>query len=1202
MALVGLEMDSDNEVRERYNETLPFKPSDLEALLEGVISPDNDKNDWVYFDLADFTSWSGKARDAHTILDTVLTVADPVVKKAREYRGRLVSQEGDGFLLKIPARYAGALHEKMNRTLARVNPISIPERGNGSFEHEISVEFGAAGGKTYEIVVGDERRRHHIVVGKPLEKAREMESSAKKAGHIVLDTESLPEMAAYGGEDQPTGEVLSMPNLIVPGISTVTVAGDDDYLLDMVQVLPFYHGGDELASHEFRDVTSMFTSFRRLEELVLETIETPTDEGLERLKALLNEFYAGITKIIEGKNGGYIDMASPSKFLAHIGTHGAHGDDELRGINAMFEVQEYYHEFLERHDLAEEKLSVGIESGEVCVGAPYNRIEVLGNSVNLAARLEAHARESGYGIVVGETVMERVRDNVDESRSITPLPSASLKGVSKTIIPTEITGIIRPDRKHDTTYVGRQQERNLLETVISRVEGGEAVRVGISGPAGIGKSYFVQQVLEELRERDWNVYQGRASLVDQGTPFKPIVDILEQIIGIGNQGRAAARSRIRRFYDNHEVADVMVDLLGVGESSLAAMDADRKRGLILNGVQSALGADEGNSVVYIEDLYLADNDTKRLLKALGIESNLLLLPDYRKGSNGGAFDPSGFIDEEIELAAMADDDTSSIVREIYQRNGVSSVRDSDVAVVVKKAEGRPLFAKKLARKVVREIGIESGQFVREVENVEFDGEIRSLIMEEYDAYDGREKSVMKYLAVMGGRVDLRVAQELLGDEYATLESLVRNGSLDKKVEGITTVSFDHGSFAEVIESTLTPDPKAQLHHEAARAYHTVFENDNESLERRAYHLRKSGITQDGAYKDNKRLQESITCTLEHAEYFLTTSSDTASVVKNFEEIADEVEALNANDTHFVRAKLFRNLAEIFEAREPKKFHDYVKLAKEETDKIEMPDALDRPETLGFEYVAAADAHAHSLTLQAADRESDITFDNARKAAADAVSTARELGDDYLLAKTLRHQAAISGGNSHSILTEAQGAIERSGKDDADGKREKGRILYRLGEIEKRRGNYEDAISLFDESYGLFDETDDRSNILATENARSDLYRTRASKINDENKKYQDLADAEQSAYAALEEAERLGYKKEEAAAITNLGEASELRGDLMTENGDAQKQLYTTAKENYKKAQAIFTKIGRSEYAEAVNNMLQKLEEKRELKNKNSIH
>jgi adenylate cyclase len=162
---------------------------------------------------------------------------------------------------------------------------------------------------------------------------------------------------------------------------------------------------------ERREVTVLFCDIRGF---------TPMAERLppEEVVSLLNEFY---TLMIETtfKHDGTLDKFLGDAVMAVFGAPIAHPDHAKRAVRTATDMRNGIAELNERR-VALGKMPIGIgiglSLGEVVAGTvgTEDRMEytVIGDSVNLAARLVDNARPAGR-ILISQSTYEAVRDFVD---------------------------------------------------------------------------------------------------------------------------------------------------------------------------------------------------------------------------------------------------------------------------------------------------------------------------------------------------------------------------------------------------------------------------------------------------------------------------------------------------------------------------------------------------------------------------------------------------------------------------------------------------------------------------------------------------------------------------------------------------------------------------------------------------------------------
>ena len=146
-------------------------------------------------------------------------------------------------------------------------------------------------------------------------------------------------------------------------------------------------------------------------------------------------------------------------------------------------------------------LRVGINSGEVLAGAVGDGYTVIGDAVNVAARLQAAGRPGS--VTVGEPTFRATREAIEYER----LEPLSLKGKAEPVPAWEATGVLAEPRRAavraETPLIGREDEAGLLSSLFDRVEReGSPHLVTVLGQAGVGKSRLLRELTNSLAESD----------------------------------------------------------------------------------------------------------------------------------------------------------------------------------------------------------------------------------------------------------------------------------------------------------------------------------------------------------------------------------------------------------------------------------------------------------------------------------------------------------------------------------------------------------------------------------------------------------------------------------------------------------------------------------------------------------------------------
>ena len=193
---------------------------------------------------------------------------------------------------------------------------------------------------------------------------------------------------------------------------------------------------------------------------------TPMSERMQSYDVMyvLNKYFDFAGKIINA-NGGEINNYIGDAFLAIFGLDDA-GDEVFRAIKSGLEIQDNLITFAKTIEVnfnEEFKVRIGIHYGDAIIGMlgsrGTERLSVIGDTVNTAARVEAANKESDTFMLVSETAYEEVRDRVEVHDYI----RVKLKGTGERSSLYEISKVIG-----DTNALKNLKTRVLEGTVWHR--------------------------------------------------------------------------------------------------------------------------------------------------------------------------------------------------------------------------------------------------------------------------------------------------------------------------------------------------------------------------------------------------------------------------------------------------------------------------------------------------------------------------------------------------------------------------------------------------------------------------------------------------------------------------------------------------------------------------------------------------------------
>ncbi|MFW6075572.1 MAG: AAA family ATPase, partial [Chloroflexota bacterium] len=179
-------------------------------------------------------------------------------------------------------------------------------------------------------------------------------------------------------------------------------------------------------------------------------------------------------------------------------------------------------------------------------------------------------------------------------------------------------------------FVGRSDILNNIAHTIARIESNGSQILAISGPAGIGKSRLIREIVRRFEDR----YDNPPCLFaesfenDRGVPYAPVIDLLRKELN----GAHEERIRSTMAHLNADLSSIMPEL-DSGEHSTGAhaeLSREHLQYLISQLLSSCLLGQP--SLLIVEDLHWCDDLTLELLERLSRdlrESSALIIISFR---------------------------------------------------------------------------------------------------------------------------------------------------------------------------------------------------------------------------------------------------------------------------------------------------------------------------------------------------------------------------------------------------------------------------------------------------------------------------------------------------------------------------------------------------------------------------------------------
>lgn len=222
----------------------------------------------------------------------------------------------------------------------------------------------------------------------------------------------------------------------------------------------------------------------------------------EDVHTVMNEVFAGLGAAIQEQDG-YIDKYIGDNVMALFGAPVAHEDDPARACRAALAMQQFLAGFAaecERRAGVPLRMRIGINCGLVLAGGVGSDVRmdysVMGDTVNLAARLESAARPGG--VLVSAEVVRRTRRRFEFG----PAQHLKVKGKEEPVEAYELLAEVaevdlRGRDGLSVAFVGREAELAALLARWRAAREGERW-IEIRGEIGMGKTRLVEEAARRL--------------------------------------------------------------------------------------------------------------------------------------------------------------------------------------------------------------------------------------------------------------------------------------------------------------------------------------------------------------------------------------------------------------------------------------------------------------------------------------------------------------------------------------------------------------------------------------------------------------------------------------------------------------------------------------------------------------------------------
>ncbi len=594
---------------------------------------------------------------------------------------------------------------------------------------------------------------------------------------------------------------------------------------------------NENAMNEKRWVSTLMVDIVGSTELVN---KIGSEDTFKVVQGLLRD----VVETIKAFEGYPVDFAGDSVFAifgAPIAVENASVAACETAFKIMHDVERKVQSIHEKYDVSP-GLRVGIGGGEVLIASldvtEQIKLNALGPAVNLAARLQGAANP-------GEIYCsEEVFHEVDGFAHAIKVGSFDFKGFDKPVtayclkdIYGDKTSLESRKSRGAQDYVGREDEiANFQNWLLDPAPQSNAML--ICGPAGIGKSRFIQQALEGSGEVQNTVFVN-CSVAGKNAPFAALAQIVRVYTsGSGGHQDGEFASRIRNLTTGGQtVSEKTIALLLEEKREIKDNDAiniRRDLAFLFDKI-----ATQSNTRIILEDIHWLDQQSAELIRSFLTSrrqhDKIIFTSRYHDD-----FDwCEKVFPNPLRLVPLAQENIDVMFRQMLpDLEETEELRTT----VYQRSEGNPLFAEEILRHIKLRLEQSEGAPKDLVPSVQQSGSLQNLIFARFDLLAHDIKTSLKFAAVIDRKITVAYLEAFSGSKQAAQQVIahgVGRGLVEFSPEA-EEYQFAHALVRDAILGSLPREQKQALHSRAAQVIKGCASSDADINGPLAFHHQQAG--------------------------------------------------------------------------------------------------------------------------------------------------------------------------------------------------------------------------------------------------------------------------------------------------------------------------------------------------------------------------
>lgn len=613
----------------------------------------------------------------------------------------------------------------------------------------------------------------------------------------------------------------------------------------------------------------------------------------------------------------------------------------------------------------------------------------------------------------------------------------------------------------EQTLVGRAEIWPQLRALWAKTEQGQGQVALIAGEAGLGKTYLIQALVQQIKRG--TVLIGTSDQPDGRQPGQPFIDAINSYLmnmaGAQNDSGELKVTPVGQLLEQvspylPEISQYLTNLPGDDRSTLflAERNSDPTEPFSLAQILADVTA-ERPWLLILDDLHHCDQSSLRLLLYLAGHCaglKLMIIGLYRPGEMKhhqfvaeilASFEPYPHY-TRLNLEPLAEAEVADLLSQTWSQ----AVPADLAAAIYRRSQGNPLFAVEIARLLTDENSVtwRGGQWHFEpVVEANLPLHLSEVILRRVRRLPRKAQLILNQAAVLGPTFTVAVLREMdqhtETDLQESLDILLERQMIHQGAR-INWLNFSHRQVQWTLYEDLATLKRRSLHRAAGEALERLNAGNLEAIvEELAHHFLQAG-----------ELEKGLTYSLQAAGLAESIYAQ-QNALRRYSQALDALEQLGLNEkTQPQKFELLLRREQIYH-----RLGDRPAQAADLAALLALAQAANEPAKL-----------ATALQRQAAFEQANNRFNQADAAAQSGLDAARQAGQSRLEAANLfvlTHIAVVQG---HFDLARERLQAVRKIIDQAGSSAEQARALYQQATLVRNQNNYVAAEQAGQQAYAL----------------------------------------------------------------------------------------------------------------------------------------